>query len=61
MRKYLSINDQSGALQSAEIRSEIIELLRQLSYAIKNQLVATQNPPIALGVILLAGSLWHKR
>ena len=33
---------QSGALQWSEVRSEIMMLLRQLSYAIKNQLKAPQ-------------------
>ena len=31
------VTSQSGALQSAEIRSQIMMLLRQLSHAIKNQ------------------------
>ena len=37
-------------------------LLRQLSYAIKNQLVAgTQRIELGVFCLLLAGSLWHKK
>ena len=72
--------DQSSVLHSHWSRNveawlslveRIIVLLRQLSYAIKNQLVASKAPYYGLwnakyphwGVfcLLLAGSLWHKR
>ena len=47
-----------SSLQRSESRSEIMMLLRQLSYAIKNQLVTSKAQKVFY--LLLAGSLWHK-
>ena len=51
--------EQRGPLDIEIISEEFIVMLRQLSYAIKNQLKAPKAPYWG-HFFLFAGSLWHK-